>query len=94
MDAEIKQRWVDALRSGKYKQCRYRLSNGAEHCCLGVLADVAEIEYIKGWIGYDSLGYESIERMIGHDNSQLLWRMNDRDKSSFEEIADYIEANL
>lgn len=36
------QLWVDALRSGKYKQARGRLeTSGGEYCCLGVACDVA-----------------------------------------------------
>lgn len=37
----IQKRWVDALRSGKYKQGRRRLRKGDEHCCLGVLCELA-----------------------------------------------------
>jgi hypothetical protein len=46
MDPLIKQMWVDALRSGDYKQGTRRLhyldSAGEERfCCLGVLCDLA-----------------------------------------------------
>lgn len=49
MDAQIKQKWVDALRSGNYKQTEsiLRLENDEcepstfSYCCLGVLCDVA-----------------------------------------------------
>lgn len=38
------QKWVDALRSGKYSQTgaalKYVTSSGPSYCCLGVLADV------------------------------------------------------
>lgn len=34
-------KWVDALRSGNYKQCREQLSNGLGYCCLGVACEVA-----------------------------------------------------
>lgn len=33
--------WVDALRSGKYKQTRKVLSDGEGYCCLGVACEVA-----------------------------------------------------
>lgn len=33
--------WVNALRSGEYKQCKRVLSNKTEYCCLGVLCEVA-----------------------------------------------------
>ena len=32
---------VEALRSGEFKQTKYSLSNGTEHCCLGVACEVA-----------------------------------------------------
>lgn len=33
--------WVDALRSGKYKQLKGNLTDGRSHCCLGVACEVA-----------------------------------------------------
>lgn len=43
MKTEIKEKWVAALRSGKYKQGRQLLRNLEEDswCCLGVLCDLA-----------------------------------------------------
>lgn len=43
MNAEIKQKWLDALRSGKYSQAQERLHTEEGFCCLGVLCEV----YIK-----------------------------------------------
>lgn len=44
MKKELKEEWVKALRSGKYKQGREMLRknvNGEDYyCCLGVLADI------------------------------------------------------
>ena len=40
MNSQIKQKWVDALRSGKYTQGKYRLYSGSGFCCLGVLCDI------------------------------------------------------
>jgi hypothetical protein len=41
MNAEIKVRWVEALRSGAYEQGSLYLKRGNEFCCLGVLCEVA-----------------------------------------------------
>jgi hypothetical protein len=41
MDAEVKRKWVDALRSGDYEQGMNRLRRGNRYCCLGVLCSVA-----------------------------------------------------
>lgn len=47
MDAELKQKWVEALRSGKYKQGRFCLRDNENcHCCLGVLCDLIDP---NGW---------------------------------------------
>lgn len=40
MKPQIKQKWVDALRSGKYTQTRQCLRKGDTFCCLGVLSDI------------------------------------------------------
>lgn len=41
MKAEIKRKWLEALRSGKYKQGQKRLRGlDNRYCCLGVLCDV------------------------------------------------------
>lgn len=31
-----RRRWIEALRSGEYKQCRGTLYDGTGYCCLGV----------------------------------------------------------
>lgn len=44
------QKWVDALRSGKYARCQGFLQDGSGYCCLGVAARLwldSEIE--SGW---------------------------------------------
>lgn len=42
MNQTVKQKWVDALRSGNYEQGRNALrSSNNEYCCLGVLCDLA-----------------------------------------------------
>ena len=52
MNPEIKTRWVEALRSGKYIQgsnaLRYLTADKEEHwCCLGVLCDLVAP---KAWV--------------------------------------------
>ena len=46
MNAEVKQQWMDALRSGDYKQGQNALrkqypDEDPQFCCLGVLCDLA-----------------------------------------------------
>lgn len=51
MNAEIKAKWVAALRSGEYKQGRGCLAirdmkGTISHCCLGVLCELAVQENV------------------------------------------------
>jgi hypothetical protein len=41
MKHQIKKRWVEALRSGKYKQGKDYLCRDGDFCCLGVLCELA-----------------------------------------------------
>lgn len=50
-------RWVEALRSGEYKQCRGALHKpGDGFCCLGVLCDLAREEVKAHWRPFSSDG--------------------------------------
>lgn len=51
MHPDIKARWVDALRSGRYEQGRNRLRTGDRYCCLGVLCDLAVKDGVGEWTG-------------------------------------------
>ena len=50
MNAEYKDKWLKALRSGRYTQTKERLQNGrgvdAANCCLGVLCRVARLKLL------------------------------------------------
>lgn len=95
MDPELKAKWVEALRSGRYKQGRRCLGDGEYapyYCCLGVLNKVA---------GLGLPGNEAFLRQEGGDYLVLpfevqrkLVRLNDMRQLPFSEIADYIEENL
>lgn len=55
MNKEIKEKWVAALRSGKYRQGKKVLNHYNESfCCLGVLCELAIEENITQ--KYDDLG--------------------------------------
>ena len=48
MTPELKGKWLEALRSGKYKQAKGVLHKfNAGYCCLGVLCDVLGKEWIE-----------------------------------------------
>ncbi len=102
MDAELKTKWVEALRSGEYEQGIMYLRRDGKHCCLGVLCELADLTISEGGMmvagPYDEDDYEPIYDLVGGpDVAKALWERNDGNgmrRQSFPEIADYIEANL
>ena len=54
MNPEIKQKWINALRSGEYEQSSKGFLHTANefnetYCCLGVLCDLYAKEHNKEW---------------------------------------------
>lgn len=100
MDATLKAKWVEALRSGEYRQTVGSLKCGDSYCCLGVLAVLTELPFdqhdcldIPDWDG----NYETVLPLDRKD-AELLYHKNDgvcgHRQHAFPEIADYIEENL
>jgi hypothetical protein len=54
MDLEIKRRWVEALKSGKYQQGKKALQTDEGFCCLGVLCDLYSKEKNIPWRNRDN----------------------------------------
>ena len=69
MNQEIKQRWIQALRSGEYKQGQGALHNYNENtfCCLGVLCDLHAKETNTSWVDYPEENWRS--DYLGNDIS-------------------------
>jgi hypothetical protein len=57
MNSQIKQKWVSALRSGEYQQCRGYLRTDNGFCCLGVLCDLYGKENNVEWQHNEVDGY-------------------------------------
>jgi hypothetical protein len=101
MDAQLKAKWVEALRSGTFKQERNGIGSTARKClcCLGVGAVVVNPDIdlvttddaVKALFG--EAGWKLNNGGYSADICTLI-EMNDLDERSFAEIADYIEANL
>ena len=51
MNPEMKAKWVEALRSGEYKQGKGALRREGMFCCLGVLCDLHSKETRTSWEG-------------------------------------------
>jgi len=52
MNPQIKQAWIDALTSGAYEQGYNQLRLRDSYCCLGVLCELAEMEWVCESNGY------------------------------------------
>lgn len=109
MNAEVKKQWVDALRSGKYKQGKGMLrSYDDKYCCLGVLLDcdpsttwsqripgVHFVACVDDCKSMFTLPEEYCERIdMKVGQPTNLSVMNDSGNYPFPKIADYIEKEL
>lgn len=110
MKKDIKDKWVAALRSGKYEQGKFALRNhDNKFCCLGVLCDIIDNNKwktfekpnsAKGNYPYTYNGYTGVlnsiimEEIKMKDEDQEKLAIMNDDGKSFAEIADWIEENL
>ncbi len=102
MNPKIKRKWIEALRSGEYKQCHEQLRTiDNKFCCLGVLCNLHAQEHPsfakrqKDPQIYDkSLGFPSARVRewagLALGVSEVLAKKNDSG-TSFRKLADYIE---
>jgi len=99
MKKEIADKWVEALRFGKYKQGRTLLHdyNNNSFCCLGVLCDLgyasphnSGAEYIENDPDLAKMCYLKTKDGEIDILETTLAKENDNGKS-FEEIANIIE---
>ena len=65
MKSEIKERWLTALRSGKYEQSKDALKSPEGYCCLGVLCDVVKGDLNINWENFDTITHDSIYEILG-----------------------------
>ena len=104
MKPELKKKWLEALKSGRYKQGQGMLRAEDKYCCLGVLCDLIDPKQwvVKGeqnWFFFDgdrfSLSVQvQFDTGIQTEEMQTLVKMNDSYLAGFKEIARWIEKNL
>jgi hypothetical protein len=108
MKKKIMQQWVNALRSGKFKQTKNKLHSPAlnSYCCLGVLCEIAAKKGICKKQGkyfdfcdqtlptkvLEWSGIKSHEGAYNYNNLSLI-ELNDLAKQNFGQIANIIERN-
>lgn len=72
MKPEIKEKWDEALRSGIYPQGKFRLYDGTNYCCLGVLCKLYLNETCQTWDeGYYEDGRSRDEYYIASESEVL-----------------------
>ena len=100
MKTKIKQLWIKALRSGRYKQTQHNLLDCDGYCCLGVLCRVASpnSKWKEGngnflFKGEGLMPPRDLLKEVGlaYRSAKFLAKMNDNNKT-FEQIAKHIEA--
>ena len=89
-DDEVRE-WVAALRSGEYKQGKGQLKdNGGRYCCLGVEAEIHNLESISEmYLRSPDGNFTSCLKMPSKLQDDLA-NMNDG-SAVFTDIADYLE---
>jgi hypothetical protein len=104
VNQELKEKWLEALRSGQYEQGFGRLKLQDRYCCLGVLCDVSDTGRFS--IAGDFIRHDysvmrttldsnmSSDLGVDYDTRDRLIRMNDSLGYTFPEIANWIEVNL
>lgn len=105
MRTKLMQKWIDALRSGKYQQGQGCLSNGNKFCCLGVACDISGLgQWVHSSFGYrmyDTADYGGSSMALPSDVKDALGvfsdveldliDMNDKHGKSFDDIAQFLE---
>ena len=102
MNAEVKKKWVEALRNDGYKQCQGSLRVDDHYCCLGVFCDIHNVEWEEGKNGQYRAEKRTdlppdrllLEAELSQDTCLKLMVFNDRKHWAFDKIADWIEDNL
>lgn len=78
MDKEVKAKWLEALRNGKYSQTKHILKSDTGMCCLGVLCDLYIAEHDgKEWTARepapnDSMIVATYKSIGALDNSEVV----------------------
>lgn len=93
MNADLKARWIAALRSGEFHRGQGEFQDGDTFCPLGVLCRISDAPLLDE-NGSDNYPYvSSVLSESGVDATQV-WIRNDFWGWGFEQTADWLEAAL
>jgi hypothetical protein len=85
--------WIEALKSGEYKQGKYLLNNNNKYCCLGVADKVCKLNEEDPeslYSSHKSVGLVDDEGVM-KGNKDCLSNLNDEKDWNFEEIANLLQ---
>ncbi len=93
---DLVEQWIAALESGEYEQGAGQLAQDGYFCCLGVLCEVADVEYNGSRAGVtaevmDLAGLASPHGSYGWNGAESLAQKND-DGFDFIKIAEIIRS--
>lgn len=103
MNKDIADKWVEALRSGKYKQGRGLLKGEVGFCCLGVLCDISNLSTserddmnLNTYCGKVNTLPSTVMKWAGININRTTYRLDslarlNDEGESFDEIANLIE---
>lgn len=98
---ELNNKWIGALRSGDFEQGFGQMEEDGKYCCLGVAQKVLNLtddgdNASLSCTSAVALGLKDGEGTLDSDylGCSSLITLNDDERMSFEEIADFIEAEL
>jgi hypothetical protein len=107
---ELRKKWIEALRSGRFKQGRTALRTGDKYCCLGVACEIAGLSGVRGKNGiytyngrieYVPLELQRALGLYSQDGAPrpdcenpALTFMNDNMRATFNEIATALETGV
>lgn len=74
MNPQVKEKWIAALRSGKYEQGSEKLRSSQGYCCLGVLCDLYSQEQNVDWEfrGLDENTHQTTDYWYFEGESEFL----------------------
>ncbi len=96
---KVKNQWLEALRSGKYKQGKGKLikatNSGFSYCCLGVLQAITGLEIVNSELLTNKKDIScSCVKGLSTDMQDNLASYNDKEDKSFDWIANWIDKNI
>lgn len=86
MNQQVKQQWVQALRSSQYEQTTNYLRTQQGYCCLGVLCDLYAKEHNDvEWDVAGGVDYEFLSEIQSLPEEVVQWAgLSDEDPYYFE----------